>query len=203
MRTTRPTRTTRTTLFVVLASIAVSACATQPFVWVGEYETTPPAPVPYRIEGGDQLYVSIWNQPQLTGDVAVRDDGNVTLPLVGDIAVVGLTPSDAAETIRKGLDGLVLNPRVSVAVRGGETEHVAVTGEVRTAGQFPLEPGDTVLHLIARAGGLTEFADVDAVYVVRAAPEPVRIRFDYRLLSRGDPESLEFALRDGDVIVVE
>lgn len=182
---------------------ATAGCVTQPFVWVDKYQSQPRTPQPYRIAPGDQLFVSIWKQQQLTGDVTVREDGNITLPLVGDVAVVGLTPTDAAETIRRRLDGLVLDPRVSVAVRDGKSEYVSVTGEVRTPGQYPLQQGDTVLHLIARAGGLTEFARSDGIYVVRAHPEPVRVRFHYARLSGGDPASLSFVLKPGDVIVVQ
>lgn len=189
---------------LALACLLGSSCIhLDPYVWVDELPEDAYQPDPYRIQPGDTLHVSIWKQDNLTGDVRVRPDGQITLPLVGDVSVAGLTPTDAAETITRRLDGLVLNPAVAVAVREGHVPRVSVIGEVRTAGQFPLEREETVLHLIAKAGGLTEFAQPDAIFVVRKGDERRRVRFSYDELSRGKGRGLEFRLRDGDVIVVE
>lgn len=191
-------------LLLALTCCLGSGCIhLDPYVWVDDLPEDAYQPDPYRIQPGDTLHVSIWNQDELTGDVRVRPDGRITLPLLGDVSVAGLTPTDAADTIKRRLDGLVLNPAVAVAVREGHVPRVSVIGEVRTAGQFPLERDETVLHLIAKAGGLTEFAQPDAIFVVRKGDEQRRIRFSYDEISRGKGRGLEFRLRDGDVIVVE
>lgn len=174
-----------------------------PYVWVDDLPDEAYQPEPYRIRAGDNLNVSIWNQDELTRDVRVRADGNITLPLISDVYVAGLTPPDAADVIKRRLDGLVLNPAVAVAVREGHVPNVSVVGEVRTAGQFTFAPDETVLHVIAKAGGLTEFAQPDAIFVVRRNDKQQRVRFSYDKLSRGNGRGLDFKLRDGDVIVVE
>lgn len=189
---------------LALACLLGSGCIhLDPYVWVDDLPENAYQPDAYRIQPGDSLHVSIWNQDELTGDVRVRADGQITLPLVGDVPVAGLTPTDASDMITKRLDGLVLNPAVAVAVREGRLPQVSVLGEVRTAGQFTFSRDETVLHLIAKAGGLTEFAQPDAIFVVRKGHEQKRVRFSYDELSRGKGRGLEFKLRDGDVIVVE
>lgn len=189
---------------LTLALLCGAGCLhLDPYVWVDDLPDEAYQPEPYRIRPGDNLNVSIWNQDELTRDVRVRADGNITLPLISDVYVAGLTPPDAADVIKRRLDGLVLNPAVAVAVREGHVPNVSVVGEVRTAGQFALAPDETVLHVIAKAGGLTEFAQPDAIFVVRRNDKQQRVRFSYDKLSRGNGRGLDFKLRDGDVIVVE
>lgn len=183
--------------------VAAGCIHLDPYTWVDELDENAYEPEPYRIAAGDGLYVNIWNQGELTGDVRVRADGHITLALIGDVPVAGLTPDDAADSIKARLDGIVIEPNVSVAVREGREASVSVVGEVRTPGQYRLEQGETVLHMLAKSGGLTEFAQPDAVFVVRNHPDRTRVRFHYDKLSRGVGRGLEFRLRDGDVIVVE
>jgi polysaccharide biosynthesis/export protein len=191
-------------LAIVAVMLTSAGCLhLDPYTWVDELDETAYEPEPYRIGSGDGLHIIIWNQAELTGDVRVRPDGNITLALVGDVSVAGLTPDDAAASIKKRLDGIVLEPNVSVAVREGRQSNVSVVGEVRTPGQYNFNKQETVLHVLAKAGGLTEFAQPDAVFVVRSYPDRARVRFHYDKLSRGVGRSLEFQLRDGDVIVVE
>src|SRR5687767_14256097 len=83
------------------------------FVWVEELPAADLLPEPDRIEGGDRISVLVWNQERLSGEFAVRGDGNVTLPLLGDVAVAGLTPVGTAQQVERRLaaDSLVVNPK--------------------------------------------------------------------------------------------
>jgi polysaccharide export outer membrane protein len=193
-------------LLMLVALTALSthgACAQDDFVWVDDLAPQEVARESYRIAPGDRLHVNIWNQQPLTGDHTVRPDGIVSMPLIGEVPVAGLSTTDAAAQITRRLEGLVLNPRVVVAVREGQSRFFSVLGEVRNAGRFPLEPGDGVLEAIARAGGLTEFARSDRIFVLRGANRDKRIRFRFVDLSRGIGRGAGFLLRDGDVVVVE
>ena len=195
----------RVTVFCLLVSsvLSVAACeAHVPFVWVDEMPDANQPPPPYRVQSGDRLVVNVWNQPPLSGEVLVRQDGRITLPLVGDIAIGGMTTSEASAEIGKRLTGLVVDPHVAVSLSGGREPTVNVVGEVRTGGSFPLRSGEGVLELIARAGGLSEFAGKDRIYVVRKR-ESMRIRFSYDRLARADGPGAMFQLRDGDTIIVE
>ena len=96
-----------------------------------------------------------------------------------------------------------MNPDVVISVRSLRTLQINVLGEVRTPGTFPIPYGEGVLTVLARAGGLTEYADTSAIYVLRQQPELLRVRLRYDDLVGGDPLSLSFKLRDGDTVVVE
>ncbi len=180
-----------------------TACASGKYVWAEQMPLERHEPETYAIRPGDRLSVLVWNQPQLSGPVRVRADGVATVPLVGDLAVSGLTAPDAAVQIKRRLQGLVVEPNVTVTVDEAREVTVSVIGEVRAAGAYPVRSGETVLHILARAGGLTEFADASSIFVVRGAADATRVRFRYRDLVAGNSRSLAFALRDGDVIVVE
>lgn len=183
--------------------VATSGCAHGPYTWVDDLPDEAIGPEPYRIRSGDQLEVQVWNQEQLTTEARVRRDGKITVMLLGDLPVAGLTPQEATELVRERLDGLVVDPRVSVSIREDRPDHVTVLGEVQTAGRYPVERGETVLHLLAKAGGLTDFADPNGIYVIRREPEPMRVRFSYAKLAGGVGSGLAFTLKDGDVIYVE
>ncbi len=194
-------------IVALLCTVALSAglspgCATEaPFVWVDELADDADKIAPYRLQAGDSLRVSIWKQEELTGDVLVRPDGNITLPLIGDVSVVGLTPEAAAKVIQKRLDGIVRDPRVTVAVLSQTPHAVTLVGEVRNPGRVELRPEDTILDVLARAGGPTEFARKERIFLVR--PGQTRVRFSYTQLTSGQGKGLTYVLVDGDIIVVE
>jgi polysaccharide export outer membrane protein len=187
---------------IAAALLLTAACETTgPYVWVDDLPAQRGQP-PYKLHPGDRIMIHVWNQPPMSGEVLVRSDGNITLPLVGDIPVAGQTPLAASESITKRLTGLVVEPHVAVSVLAGRSPTVNVTGEVRQSGSFDLRPGEGLLELIARAGGLSEFAARDRIFVVRRE-QAQRVRFRYDKLSRADGPAASFELRDGDIIVVE
>ena len=151
---------------------------------------------------GDKLVVNVWNQAPLSGEVLVRPDGNITLPLVGDVYVLGLTPPQISDEIGKKLGGLVVDPHVAVSLANMKEPQVSVVGEVRQAGAYPLRPGEGVLEMLAHAGGLSEFANKGKVSVLRRR-DALRVRFDYDKLAHADGAAVKFMLQDGDVVVVE
>ena len=179
------------------------ACAHENYVWADDLPDQAFMLTPYRIHPGDLLAISVWNQPNLSSEVRVRPDGMATLPLLGDIAVEGLTPTGCAEQIERRLEGIVVEPKVTVTLREARTPTISVVGEVQRVGDYPLREGDSILQIIARAGGLTEFADPNHIYVLRRRPELMRVRFTYEQLSKGTGRALSFRLHNGDIIVVE
>jgi polysaccharide export outer membrane protein len=196
-------------LLAAVPGLAV-ACATSDnvpdtFTWVDELAEEALAPSPYRLRGNDKLEVKVFKQESLSGEVLVREDGQITVPLVGDVPVVGLTPPEAAAEIAKRLTGtgFIDNPSVSVAVIETRQPSFAVVGEVRQPGSFELQPGTTVLDGVALAGGLSEFAKKDRIFVIRKGKGNQRVRFNFARLARSDGNGLRFHLEDGDVVVVE
>jgi polysaccharide export outer membrane protein len=183
------------------ASLALSACqASLPYVWVNDLPRIQDVP---RIQAGDRISVLVRNQQQLSGEFDVRPGGTYNQPVVGEIPVVGLTPEEAATQIARLLQGVVVEPLTAVSIIQTSNIRVGLLGEVRTPGMVEVHQNTSVLDLLARGGGLTEFADPDALFVLRRYPRLVRVRFRYRDLVGGDPRSVEFRLRDGDTLVVE
>jgi polysaccharide export outer membrane protein len=159
-------------------------------------------PESFRIGPEDILDVQVWKNSDLSRIVPVRPDGMISLPLVNDIQAAGLTPADLRQQITQRLAEFVPTPEVSVIVREVHSVKVAVLGAVRMPGHFEVKSPSTVLELIARAQGLTEFADRGRIVVLRQnGTATTRIPFNYRKVSEG-PEQDNFFVRPGDIIVV-
>jgi polysaccharide export outer membrane protein len=172
---------------------------------VAQKPLSPRAPVPlasdYVIGPGDVLQISVWQEPQFTESVVVRPDGNISMPLVPDIPLTGLTPHEAEETLAQKLLSLVKHPRVSVIVQEIHSRLVYITGEVQHPGAYPMISSINVIQLIAHAGGPTEFAKKKAVYVLHPDKRE-RTRVDYQKLLQGQHLEENVQLIPGDTVVV-
>jgi len=168
--------------------------------YVPEPETTVPE---YSIAVGDMLSIQVWDQPQVSGRMRVRNDGRITLPLLNDITAVGKSPSQLASDIEAGLKSVVLVPKVTVVVEESKPSTISVFGEVIKPGTQPLERDTGVALALAAAGGLTSFGHKDRIFVVRSTPKPIRLQFTYDAVMRQIGPAAEFRLKPGDVIVVE
>lgn len=184
---------------------------------------TPSAPAPasfdpsgdgcaaaYVIGPDDVLDVAVWGNTEISRTVPVRPDGRISLPLLNDIQAAGLTPMDFRDAVAAALKPYMPEPSVSVLVREIHSVKVTVIGEVKTPGRYEIKDRATVLDVIALAGGLNEFADRDAIAVLRReGGRTSRVRFDYaKLTSKGGSNGTNgeaapnFCVKAGDVIVV-
>ena len=121
----------------------------------------------YHLTTGDKVKVTVYNEPDLTGEFQVNGDGNVSFPLAGDIPATGATVSEFQRRLTTKLrHGYVKSPRVSVEV--SSYRPVNVIGEVKNAGQYPYRPGLTLNDAIAMAGGYTYRANEHTAYVRHA-----------------------------------
>ena|SRR5690349_18214565 len=157
----------------------------------------------YLIGPEDVLDITVWkNCPDLCRTVPVRPDGKLSLPLVNDVQASGLTPMDLRQHLTEQLAEYIPSPEVSVIVREVHNFKVAVVGAVKMPGDYEIKSQATVLELIARAQGLTEFANRDKIVVLRQkGAKTERIKFNYRKVAEGDDED-NLYVRAGDVIVV-
>jgi polysaccharide export outer membrane protein len=107
----------------------------------------------YRITAGDKIGVTVFGQPELSGESIVDQSGNLRLPIVGDIYAVNLTPSELERSIAHSLEqGYVRYPAVSAKIT--EFRPIYVLGMVRAPGLCPYREGLSVLGAIAHAGGI-------------------------------------------------
>jgi len=109
---------------------------------------------------GDQITISVWENPGLTTEATIRPDGNVTMPLVGDLRAVGETPTSLKAMIKGKLADFVKlqGSEITVALRGANSYRFTVSGEVTRPGMQSLGYFVTVSEAIALAGGFTRFA---------------------------------------------
>jgi polysaccharide export outer membrane protein len=194
----------RATIAMLLACCGLLACASEkPYVWAQQSRTAVDWEPGGPIRTGDRIYVLVRGQDQLSGEFEIRADGSYVQPIIGAIRVSGKTPRQASQLIKQRLRGIVERPEVEVAALSPRPPTVSVLGQVTEPGRFEITSDEGVLSALARAKGLTIFADRDGIYVLRRYPEIVRIRFRYADLTGGQAECVGFRLRDGDVVVVE
>jgi polysaccharide export outer membrane protein len=169
---------------------------------------TPPARVAiptndYLIGPEDVLGVVFWRETEISGDVTVRPDGRITVPVVGEIQAAGLTPLALQEQIATSAAKYINAPNVVVVVRTINSRKVFVTGRVTTPGAHPLIGPLTVMQAIALAGGLTEFADAKNITILRNENgRVVNLKFNYSDVARGKNVDQNVQLHPGDTVVV-
>ncbi len=157
----------------------------------------------YRISPEDVLQISVWKNDMLSRTLPVRSDGMISLPLVNEVQASGLTPMQLRDTLKSRLGEFLPNPEVSVIVMEMKGYEVSVLGEVKTAGRFQFTNRITVLDVLARAGGITEFASPSDIFVLR--PEKggmARIPFNYTKVVGAPGEHQNIFIQAGDVVVV-
>ena len=193
--------TQRAMMAAALAACAVGCATEQPFVWVQSL----PAPDPSQpvIAPRDTLLVVVKNQTAMSGAFAVGDDGDYLQPTLGAVHVAGKTTGQIAGELRGRLGDLVVNPEVTVAVDKAAPIRVSVVGEVKTPGSYELTRDQGIVRALAAAGWLTDFADRDRIFVLRAGQAGPRIRFRTLDLTAAENHASCFRLHDGDTVVVE
>lgn len=160
----------------------------------------PPA---YVIGAGDVLGIVFWRQPELSGDVAVRPDGKITLPLINEVDAAGLTPEKLRERVAEAAKKFVTDPVASVVVRQINSRRVFITGMVAKPGPYPLYQATTVLQLIAMAGGVLEFADSSHIVIVRNDNNrQISLDFNYKDVSKRKNLWQNVELKPGDTVIV-
>ena len=156
-----------------------------------------------RVAVGDVLAVRVYGEEGLTTKGKVRQEGTLTLPLLGPVPVVGKLPTEVASDLSARFKPFVLDPRVIVTIEQSIVTVTAV-GEVKQAGLLELESPANVLQALAKVGGLTDYASRRSINVLRPQHgQTQRVRFAYDELLGGEPAALAFHLKTGDVLVVE
>ena len=159
-------------------------------------------PLPeYTVGEGDLLRINVWKEAEISQNVTVRPDGNISLPLAGEMRVAGLTPLQIQEVVTERLKNVLTNPQVTVTVTEVRSKLVYITGEVTRPGAYPILAPTNVLQLIARAGGLTQFANRKDIYILRAGDHS-RLRFNYKEVVKGKNFEQNVVLQPGDTVVV-
>ena len=141
----------------------------------------------YLLGAADKVRIIVYNEPTLSGEFLVNANGTLSMPLIGDVAAAGRTPTQVRDEIETKLaDGLLKEPRVSIDVL--TYRPFFILGEVNKPGEYPYSSGLTVLNAVATAQGFTYRAEKRKVFVKRAnsAGETVETLTSDLLVQPGD-----------------
>ncbi len=169
-------------------------------------KTTDPNLYNYLVGPGDSLSIFVWRNPEVSQSVTVRPDGKITTPLVEDIPVSGLTPTQIARLIEEKLSIYIKEPIATVLVGGfvgPYSEQVRIIGEASQPQALSYREDMTLLDVMISVGGLTEFANGNGASVVRIVDGHQR-QFSVRLhdLVRGGDISANADILPGDIVII-
>lgn len=127
------------------------------------------------IGSGDLLSITVFDVPDLNQVVRVSERGYITLNLIGEIKVGGLTPAAAAKIVEEKLKQgqFVLHPQVAIMIQQYASQGVAVLGEVRRPGIYPVLGGQRLLDILSAAGGTTPYASPEITIKHRTGTQEV------------------------------
>ncbi len=200
-------RTSLSRILIVTTVLGVVGCAEKRV----NYEVDLTAPSDFFLGPEDVLKVMVWKSPDLSGEVTIRPDGTITMPLIGDVPAAGLTANVLAKRIGDRLTEYVSAPVVTIQVKEVNSYFIYVLGEVVKPGKYPLKSYANVVQGISLAGGFGPFANKNKIKVLRnisTGPEghekkrQIEIPVHYNDILSGTAVPGNFFLRSGDVIVV-
>ncbi len=183
-------------LALVAAPVLVWAQQTQPAA----------ANAQYRLAAGDVIRISVYQSADLTLETRLTEAGTISYPLLGSVALAGLTVSEAEKRIADGLrtGNFVKQPQVSVAVQQVRGNQVSVLGQVGKPGRYPLETGNVQLtDVIATAGGVNPTGADQVVVVGTRNGQPYRVEIDLPSVFGPNRRANDLTLQNGDVVWVE
>jgi len=160
----------------------------------------------YRLKRGDDINISVFNEPDMTRTVTVLPDGNINYSLIGNVKAINKTFEELATDITIRLKDFFHDPLVSInpeTLSRGAKYHVIIRGAVRYPGRYEIETGDRVLEMIAATEGLlyaennTIMADFGRCRLYR---DGKAIEIDFEPLLKNEDFSDNILLRDGDLI---
>lgn len=179
--------------FVLFALMFAFVC----FFWGQEKDT-----VEFKIGAKDLLEISVFGLEELNRTVRVSEEGKISLPLLGEIQVGGLTKTELEKKISQLLEEEYLqNPQVTVFIKEYQSKRVFMLGAVGKPGPYELLGRQTLLHLISQAGGLTNDAG-DEIIIIRKLQDGTNTSFRIPiddLILEGDTE-LNIPLEPDDIV---
>ena len=192
-------------LTVTQPTLAASTTAALTSANTATPDTTP---ADLRLEAlgmGDMVRVSVFRNPELTTEARVSERGTILFPMIGEINVAGLTPSQAgariADKLRSGK--YVVNPEVTVSMMQVNSRQVSVLGNVVKPGRYPLD--STTAHLtdvIALAGGVGPTGSDEVTIITSRGGKQEKIEVDMAEMFRRGDLTRNISLEPGDTIYV-
>lgn len=192
LRGTRAMRTRLVRWLVVVLAVCTSG--------VYAVDTVPDG---YLIQAGDVLNISVWHEADLQLDVAVRPDGFISVPLIGDVKAMGKSIAMLRSEISTRLQILMPDTAVNVSTKQLLGYKIYVIGKVNRPGEYLLNRDADVMQALSMAAGIAKFAATDRIRVLRRGSDGQQaIPFNYDEVEQGFRLEQNIVLRAGDVVVV-
>jgi len=163
------------------------------------------APGDYRIHGGDQLLVGVYDDPKMPPmQLTVTPDGKFNFPLLGSVTAGGKTPEQLRVEMESRLRKFVAEPVVTVTVTDVKGNVAYVVGQVQKPGPIVMNPAVNVLQALSIAGGGNPYAKMDGIIIIRGSAPGKQTVLNFRFGQVSGGRSLEqnVQLEAGDVVVV-
>jgi len=160
----------------------------------------------YRLGPGDTIRIFVYQNPDLTLETRVTENGNITFPLIGVLGIGGMTIASAEQTIAKALQagGFIKRPQVNVLLVQNRGSQVSVLGQVNHPGRFPLETFNTRLsEMVATAGGIAPTGADVAILTGQRNGKPFRREIDIAGMFINENLDGDLMVAGGDVIYVQ
>jgi polysaccharide export outer membrane protein len=156
-------------------------------------------PNKYLIGPEDVLFIKVWRENDFTLPMAVRPDGKITMPLIGEVQAAGETPLELTKALTSLLTKYINNPDVTVLITEVRSKKYYIIGEVNRQGSFALVTPTTVLEALSNAGGFHVFANTRKIKILRGA---VVFNFNYNDVTKAKHMEQNIYLENGDKIIV-
>lgn len=157
----------------------------------------------YIVGAGDVLEITVWKDETLSTVETVLPDGKISLPLIGEYSAMGKTVKQIRNEIKRKISKYIPKREITVSIKQVNSMWIYVIGQVINAGRFHLNGNINVLQALSMAGGLTPFADLDEIKIIRESSKKTLIfNFNYSDIARGQNLSSNIHLQKGDVVIV-
>jgi len=163
-------------------------------------------PVEYRLGDGDSIRVLVFQNPELTLETRVTESGTITYPLIGNLAIGGMTIPGAEQAIAKALSdgGFIQRPQVNIVLLQNRGNQVSVLGQVGRPGRYALETFTTRLsEMIAIAGGIGPIGADTAIVTGMREGKPFRMEIDIAGMFLNNHLQDDVVVAGGDVIFIQ
>jgi polysaccharide export outer membrane protein len=157
----------------------------------------------YRLNPGDKLEITVWEEEKLKQEVVVLPDGTISFPLAGRVAAAGKTTDELVGLLRERLSKFIPDSEINVRLIAAEGNKIYVTGEVAHPGVFLMTGPTDIMQALSMAGGLTAFAKKNSIIVLRREIDgrTISLPFEYGDVEAGEKIETNILLQSGDTIV--
>ena len=162
-----------------------------------------PADTTFVIGNDDVLAINVWKEPDFSrSSIAVRSDGKISLPLLGEVQAAGLTPLQLQNDLSTKLRDYITKPEVTVIVEQINSKKFNILGQIAKPGSYSLAIAPTIVDAIALAGGPKDFAKQKSIYILRQNPSggQTRIAFNYKDFLKSNTQNVNLETHDPVVL---